>query len=83
MARRVTTLTLACSGVLAIVLLCFSRVIPRCFTSEPAVLQRLGVLLPLLAVQQPLVAMTLVTEGLLVGAGQVNHFIYMFFRRDW
>ncbi|CBJ31784.1 conserved unknown protein [Ectocarpus siliculosus] len=70
MARRVLTLTLACSGFLATSLLCLSGVIPRCFTSDPEVLKRLHQLLPLLAVQQPLVALTLVAEGLLVGAGQ-------------
>lgn len=72
MGRRVASVTLACSGVLGTTLLLLSGVIPRCFTSDPAVLERLGKLLPLLAVQQPLIAMTLVTEGLLVGAGQVR-----------
>lgn len=72
MGRRVASLTLACSGFLGTTLLLLSGVIPRCFTSDPAVLKRLGKLLPLLAVQQPLIAMTLVTEGLLVGAGQVR-----------
>ncbi|CAN0287129.1 unnamed protein product, partial [Ectocarpus fasciculatus] len=71
MARRVLTLTLACSGFLATSLLCLSGVIPRGFTSDPEVLRRLHQLLPLLAFQQPLIAMTLVAEGLLVGAGQV------------
>lgn len=71
MARRVVTLTLACSGVLATVLLSLSGVIPRGFTSDPEVLRRLHRLLPLLAFQQPLIAMTLVAEGLLVGAGEV------------
>ncbi|CAN0408517.1 unnamed protein product [Ectocarpus fasciculatus] len=70
MARRVLTLTLACSGFLATSLLCLSGVIPRGFTSDPEVLRRLHQLLPLLAFQQPLIAMTLVAEGLLVGAGQ-------------
>ncbi|CAM9971183.1 unnamed protein product [Ectocarpus sp. 12 AP-2014] len=70
MARRVLTLTLACSGFLATSLLCLSGVIPRGFTSDPEVLKRLHQLLPLLAFQQPLVALTLVAEGLLVGAGQ-------------
>lgn len=72
MGRRVASITLACSGVLGTTLLLLSGVIPRCFTSDPAVLKRLSKLLPLLAVQQPLIAMTLVTEGLLVGAGQVR-----------
>lgn len=71
MARRVCAITLVCSGFLATVLLSFSGVIPRVFTSDPEVLRRLHRLLPLLALQQPLVAMTLVAEGLLVGAGQV------------
>lgn len=71
MARRVCVITLACSGFLATLLLSLSGVIPRVFTSDPEVLRRLYRLLPLLALQQPLVAMTLVAEGLLVGAGQV------------
>ncbi|CAM9608978.1 unnamed protein product, partial [Hapterophycus canaliculatus] len=70
MARRVCAITLACSGFLATLLLSLSGVIPRVFTSDPEVLRRLFRLLPLLAIQQPLVAMTLVAEGLLVGAGQ-------------
>lgn len=72
MARRVAFLTLTSSGFLASTLLIFSGVLPKFFTSDPAILQRLRVLLPLLAIQQPLVSMTLVTEGLLVGAGEVN-----------
>ena len=72
MGRRVTTVTLACSGFLGFALLCLGWVAPRCFTTDPAVLGKLSKLLPLLAFQQPLVAMTLVMEGLLVGAGQVG-----------
>lgn len=72
MGRRVTTVTLACSGFLGFALLCLGWVAPRCFTTDPAVLGKLSKLLPLLAFQQPLVAMTLVLEGLLVGAGQVG-----------
>ncbi|CAN0120844.1 unnamed protein product, partial [Laminaria digitata] len=70
MGRRVTTLTLACSGFLGLALLSLGWVAPRCFTADPAVLGKLSKLLPLLAFQQPLIAMTLVTEGLLIGAGQ-------------
>lgn len=72
MARRVCTLTLVSSGILATALLSLSGVIPRGFTSDPEVLRRLHRLLPLLAFQQPLIAMTLVAEGLLVGARQVR-----------
>ena len=71
MGRRVTTVTLACSGFLGFALLCLGWVAPRCFTTDPAVLGKLSRLLPLLAFQQPLIAMTVVTEGLLIGAGQV------------
>eukprot|EP00904_Undaria_pinnatifida_P001362 jgi/Undpi1/11226/HiC_scaffold_30.g13524.m1 len=70
MGRRVTTLTLACSGFLGAALFTLGWAAPRCFTSDPAVLGKLSKLLPLLSVQQPLIAMTLVTEGLLIGAGQ-------------
>ena len=72
MGRRVTTLTLACSGFLGAALFTLGWAAPRCFTSDPAVLGKLSKLLPLLSVQQPLIAMTLVTEGLLIGAGQVG-----------
>lgn len=72
MARRVLVLTLGSSATLGMILFFLSRFIPRGFTSDPGVLQRLGKLLPLLAVQQPLVAVTFAAEGLLVGAGQVR-----------
>lgn len=75
MGWRISKLTLAVSGVMGSILMCFSGVFARFFTSDPAIVQRLRVLLPLLAIQQPLVSMTLVTEGLLVGAGQVGRSI--------
>ncbi|CAM9887320.1 unnamed protein product [Choristocarpus tenellus] len=70
MGCRVVSLTLGCSLGLGGLLLASGGVVPKWFTSDPELLRRLGNLVPLLAVLQPLVALTLVTEGLLVGAGQ-------------
>ena len=75
MARRVIVLTLASSVTLGAILFVLCGAIPRAFTTDTAVLSRLGGLLPLLALQQPLVAVTLVVEGLLIGAGQVRSFV--------
>lgn len=72
MARRTATITLACSSVLGIGLMALSGVIPRCFTSDPAVLRRLQTLLPILAIHQPMVALMFLSEGLLVGAKEVT-----------
>eukprot|EP00904_Undaria_pinnatifida_P012887 jgi/Undpi1/8729/HiC_scaffold_25.g11193.m1 len=70
MGRRVATVTLSCSVFLGTALLALGCVAPRCFTSDPAVLGKLSKLIPLLSFQQPLIAMTFVAEGLLIGAGQ-------------
>ncbi|CAM9180106.1 unnamed protein product [Discosporangium mesarthrocarpum] len=70
MACRALALTLGCSLGVAFLLLGTAGVVPRWFTSDLHVLRRLGSLIPLLAAQQPLVAVTLVAEGLLVGAAE-------------
>ncbi|CAM9802411.1 unnamed protein product [Chrysoparadoxa australica] len=69
-ARRAASMTLVSSTVLGVNLLLLRRVIPRCFTSDAVLGATIQRLIPILAVQQPLVALTLVLEGLLVGAQQ-------------
>ncbi|CAM9220196.1 unnamed protein product [Phaeothamnion confervicola] len=77
MGSRAYQLTLAASLGLAAMLLVLSQYapggvsfLPSCFTRDPALLAKIQSLIPALVVQQPLVASTLVMEGLLVGAGE-------------
>ncbi|KAG5183211.1 mate-domain-containing protein [Tribonema minus] len=70
MAARVVALTVASGALLGAALAAARGALPAAFTRDPALAARIGALVPLLALQQPLVAATLLMEGLLVGAQQ-------------
>lgn len=69
-AVRVVSVTAGFSSLLGIILLLFCNALPALFTTDIALAARIRALLPWLAIQQPLVAITLVEEGVLVGAGE-------------
>jgi Na+-driven multidrug efflux pump len=70
MAARVAAVTAVAGTALGCALALSRSWLPAIFTTDPALAARIGGLVPLLTLQQPLVACTLLMEGLLVGAAQ-------------
>ena len=61
-------LSIAVGAMFSVVLLAFSGVIPRAFTSDSAVLAQCALLWPLFALMQPLNGVVFAIDGILIGA---------------
>ncbi len=72
-ARRMIELSVAAGLVLAVVLLALSDVLPRVFTSDPAVIERAQEIWPLFALMQPFAAAVFALDGILIGAGDTRY----------
>lgn len=72
-ARRMIGLSLALGVVLALVLLALVDVVPRAFTSDPAVIERAQEVWPLFALMQPFAAVVFALDGILIGAGDTRY----------
>jgi Na+-driven multidrug efflux pump len=58
--------------VIAVVMLALADVLPRVFTSDPRVLNRLSAIWPIFALMQPLNALVFALDGILIGAGDTR-----------
>jgi putative MATE family efflux protein len=72
-ARRMIELSVAAGLVLAVVLLALTDLLPRVFTSDPAVLERAREVWPLFALMQPFAAAVFALDGILIGAGDTRY----------
>ena len=72
-ALRMIAWSVVVGGVFAIVLLPLSHVVPRAFTSDPAVLAQAAKLWPLFALMQPLGGGVFALDGILIGAGDTAY----------
>ena len=61
-------LSVATGAMFALVLLALGGVIPRAFTSDPAVLAQCALLWPIFALMQPLNGVVFALDGILIGA---------------
>jgi putative MATE family efflux protein len=73
LAGRLIRWGLAIGAVLAVLLLAGAGVIPRLFTSDPAVLDTVGAAWRFLALMQPAAAVVFVLDGVLIGAGDTAY----------
>ncbi len=71
-ARRMVGWSLAAGIAFAVVLMALRSVLPRAFTSDPAVLDRAAELWPLLALLIPVGAVVFALDGILIGAGDTR-----------
>ena len=65
---RMIWLSFAAGAAFALVLLALGGVIPRAFTSDPAVLAQCALLWPIFALMQPLNGIVFALDGILIGA---------------
>lgn len=65
---RMIWLSIVVGGVFAVVLLALAEVIPRAFSSDPAVLAQCALLWPIFALMQPLNGIVFALDGILIGA---------------
>ncbi len=71
--RRMLVLALYAGLVLGGVLLALRGVVPGLFTDDPAVVDRLEAVWPLLALMQPAAAVVFALDGILIGAGDARY----------
>ncbi len=71
--RRLIELSLLGGLAMTVALLALSDVIPRIFTSDPAVLHQLALIWPLFACMQPFAAVVFALDGILIGAGDTRY----------
>lgn len=72
-ARRMIELSVAGGVLLGLALLAATDIVPRAFTSDPAVLERARELWPLFALMQPVGAAVFALDGILMGAGDTDY----------
>ena len=66
----------AIGGLFAVVLLPLGHVIPRAFTSDPAVLAQAASLWPLFALMQPAAGAVFALDGILIGASDTAYLMW-------
>ncbi len=71
-ARRMLGWCLVFGGALAAALLALSGVLPRVFTSDPAVIDQAHAVWPLFVLMQPAAAVVFGLDGILIGAGDTR-----------
>jgi putative MATE family efflux protein len=72
-ARRMLVLALWAGLVLGAVLYALGGILPRAFTSDPAVVERAQEVWPLFALMQPAAAVVFALDGILIGAGDTRY----------
>src|SRR5919112_3890239 len=72
-ARRMIELSLAAGVLIGVVFLALRGVIPRAFTSDPAVIDRAHAMWPLFCSMWPLAAVVFALDGILIGAGDTRY----------
>jgi putative MATE family efflux protein len=75
-ALRMIGWSVVVGGLFAIVLLPLSHVVPRAFTSDPAVLAQAAKLWPFFALMQPLGGAVFALDGILIGAGDTAYLMW-------
>ncbi|MCW2991494.1 MAG: family efflux transporter, partial [Solirubrobacterales bacterium] len=72
-ARRMIELSVAAGVIFGAALMAMRGLLPRAFTSDPAVLERARTLWPWLALMQPVGAAVFALDGILLGAGEASY----------
>jgi putative MATE family efflux protein len=75
-ARRMIEWAVAAGGVFAVVMLALTDVLPRAFTSDADVIDRLGEIWPLFALMQPANGAVFALDGILIGAGDTRFLMW-------
>ena len=75
-ARRMIEWAVAAGALFALVLLALGDVLPRAFTSDPAVIERAGEIWPLFALMQPANGAVFALDGILIGAGDTRFLMW-------
>jgi putative MATE family efflux protein len=75
-ARRMIGWSVAAGVLFGIVLLAFADLIPRAFTSDPAVLDRAREIWPLFALMMPANGAVFALDGILIGAGDTRFLMW-------
>jgi putative MATE family efflux protein len=75
-ARRMIEWAVAAGGVFALVMLALTDVLPRAFTSDAGVIDRLGAIWPLFALMQPANGAVFALDGILIGAGDTRFLMW-------
>jgi len=74
--RRMIGWSVAVGTVFGLLLLTFGDVIPRVFTSDPAVIERAHEIWPLFAAMMPLSGAVFALDGILIGAGDTRFLMW-------
>jgi putative MATE family efflux protein len=72
-ARRMIVLAVGVGVLVGAILLALADVLPRVFTSDPAVIERAQEVWPLFALMQPAAAAVFALDGILIGAGDTRY----------
>jgi Na+-driven multidrug efflux pump len=72
-ARRMIEFSLGAGVLIGVVFLALRGVIPRVFTSDPAVIERAQAMWPLFCLMWPLAAVVFALDGILIGAGDARY----------
>ncbi len=75
-ARRMIELAFLGGAVFGLVLLALTDVIPRAFTSDPAVIERTKEIWPIFALMQPFNGAVFALDGILIGAGDTRFLMW-------
>jgi putative MATE family efflux protein len=75
-AVRMIAWSVVAGGVFALVLLALTDLLPRAFTSDPAVIHAAHQVWPLFALMQPLAGAVFALDGILIGAGDTSYLMW-------
>jgi putative MATE family efflux protein len=75
-ARRMIEWAVAAGAVFGLVMLALIDVLPRAFTSDPAVIDRAQAIWPLFALMQPVNGAVFAFDGILIGAGDTRFLMF-------
>jgi putative MATE family efflux protein len=75
-ARRMIVWAVAAGAAFGVVMLALTDVIPRAFTSDPAVIDQAKKIWPLFALMQPANGAVFALDGILIGAGDTRFLMY-------
>jgi putative MATE family efflux protein len=75
-ARRMIFWSVAVGALFSLILLLLADIIPRAFTSDPAVIERAQRIWPLFALMQPIGAAVFALDGILIGASDTRFLMW-------
>jgi putative MATE family efflux protein len=75
-AVRMIAWSIVAGGAFALVLLALTGLLPRAFTSDPAVIHAAHEVWPLFALMQPLAGAVFALDGILIGAGDTSYLMW-------